>query len=516
MIRPLVLSIVLAALVGCGGSQNAQSLCQIEQPPPSGCGMSCNPSAASSCPSGFFCNALGECDTQCTPGGNQCPSGDVCSADGQCSASGACTGIGCDVVNCAAMNKPATTLSGTVYAPNGTLPLYGVQVYVPTAAVGPVPACAQCDQTLPGTPVSAPAVTDENGKFSLSSVPSGVPVPVVIATGKWRRILMLPAINACADNPLTALDTTLPKSIDDMTPNTTSVDMPKIAISTGSADALECLVRKLGIADKEISSDAGTGHVNLFADTMAGGGEGANKFMTGFAGGTGNFSDSQSLWGNLTKLEGYDIVINSCEGGQHPETKSQTEMNNMKMYADQGGRVFLSHWHNIWVAGSTQGGGNQAPMVWPVIATWNYGNDPGNGTVDTIDETNNPKGPSFATWMLNVMGSTVRDEIAIENNTAKQTCQMVDTTKGERWVYLSAGQTEYTQNFQFTTPNEMPVANRCGKVVFSDMHVSGDSKSSPGGTGYPSQCSSLGLTPQEKAIAFMFFDIASCVSGTIL
>jgi hypothetical protein len=66
------------------------------------------------------------------------------------------------------------------------------------------------------------------------------------------------------------------------------------------------------------------------------------------------------------------------------------------------------------------------------------------------------------------------------------------------------------QNFQFTTPNEAPIESRCGKVVFSDMHVSGDSKSSSG-TPFPGQCASSELTPQEKALAFMFFDIASCI-----
>ena len=39
--------------------------------------------------------------------------------------------------------------------------------------------------------------------------------------------------------------------------------------------------------------------------------------------------------------------------------------------------------------------------------------------------------------------------------------------------------------FQFTTPNEQPPDTRCGKVVFSDMHVSGDS-GDPGG--YPNAC----------------------------
>jgi hypothetical protein len=69
--------------------------------------------------------------------------------------------------------------------------------------------------------------------------------------------------------------------------------------------------------------------------------------------------------------------------------------------------------------------------------------------------------------------------------------------------------------FQFTTPIEAAPADRCGKVVFSDMHVSGDSRSTTG-TAFPGQCANTALTPQEKALAFMFFDIASCVQPPIL
>jgi hypothetical protein len=73
-----------------------------------------------------------------------------------------------------------------------------------------------------------------------------------------------------------------------------------------------------------------------------------------------------------------------------------------------------------------------------------------------------------------------------------------------------------TQNFQFTTPVGTPLAERCGKVVFSDMHVSGGptqvmNKIPP----YPTSCGPTAtLSDQEKALAFMFFDIASCV-GTL-
>jgi hypothetical protein len=296
-----------------------------------------------------------------------------------------------------------------------------------------------------------------------------------------------------------------------MPKNRSEGDIPKIAISTGGADALECLIRKLGIDDSEIGKNGDPQRIHLYTDTGAGGNKGASQFAGNFPGGSGAFTDSAStLWNSVDNLKPYDIVILSCEGAQIPDTKPKPAMDAMKAYADLGGRVFLSHWHNIWVGGAFESGGNPKPDVWPSIATWDNQNDPGNGTIDIIDEAGNPKGSSFATWMQNVMGSTTRDQIPIQNGTAKSTAASVDNTKAERWTYLN--NTQRPQNFQFSTPNEVDPGARCGKVAFSDMHVSGDS-SSNAGTPFPGGCSNSDMTPQEKALAFMIFDLSSCVGS---
>lgn len=479
---------------------------------------SCDPSpgAGATCPGGYHCSADGQCDALCTPSGNECGDGYRCTPDGRCVGDDDCVGLECNVVSCTQQGKPPTTITGTVFAPNGTLPLYGVNVYVANAPLGPPQEgalCDRCTDKLPGYPLSL-TKTDEAGKFTLTDVPAGKDIPVVIQTGKWRRTVMVPQVNECAENQLSAGETRLPK-------NKSEGYMPKIAISTGSADALECLVRKLGIDDAELGTDGSAGQFHLYANkgTTNNDGLGAHQFAPGFPGGMGEFAESTTLWNDANKLKRYDIVILSCEGNQYPPTKSQAALDAMKAYADFGGRVFLSHWHNIWIEGATQAGGNgQAPAVWSGqggVATWNNSQTTFETPPDIIDEVNNPKGMSFATWMQNVGGSPQRGQIPIANDTGKQTCTAVDRTKVERWVYWQNNNVQYPQMFQFTTPVEAPAGERCGKVVFSDMHVAGGSTSNKN-VAFPGGCSAQPLIPQEKALAFMFFDIASCVQPPIL
>jgi hypothetical protein len=401
-----------------------------------------------------------------------------------------CTGLECQVVQCEKMGKPPTTISGTVYAPNGTLALYGATVYIPLLDPGPLPDGPQCDRCnpsdLPGGPVP-PATSDEAGHFRLDNVPVGSDIPLVIQIGKWRRKELLPTVTACTDNPLPAAQTSLPK-------NRGEGDLPKIAIASAGCDALECLVRRLGVSDYEFTSDTGSGSIQLFT---AGGFD--------HVGGTA-LSAASSLWGSADNLKKYDIVMNSCECGQNGSSKTQQMMDNMKAYADIGGRLFNSHYANVWIGGDSTTP-TKAPAVWKDIATWvdNYPD----ASSDVIDQVNNPKGMSFATWMTNVGGSTSNGAVAIDPLSFRQTVNTLDQTKAERWIYWDSGAGVYPQNFQFTTPNEAAMDQRCGKVVFSDMHVAGDSFAS--GT-FPDGCSTAPLSPQEKALAFMFFDIASCVN----
>ncbi|HLL23891.1 MAG TPA: hypothetical protein VK427_17255 [Kofleriaceae bacterium] len=423
----------------------------------------------------------------------------------------ACVGLQCQIVNCGAMGQQPTTLTGTVFAPNGTLPLYGIQVYIPLTDPGTPPDTLECDRcsvTPPGNPIAS-TVSGEDGTFRLENVPAGDNIPLVIKSGKWQRIVTIPRVDQCVDTPLTAAETRLPK-------NRAEGNIPKIAITTGNADTLECLARKLGIADSEIGKAGDQSRIHLYT------GNGTSSFSSGF-GGTGAIPSATPFWSDANELKKYDIVILSCEGQQRGATKPQMALDAMKNYADSGGRVFASHWHNIWISGNFENSSmSQTPAVWNTIGTWNSGTNYSQTITDVIDEVSNPKGAAFANWMLNVMGSTVRGELAVDE--ARTTSVTLDTTRAERWVYTKGNTSNpvvpagRAQMFQFTTPNEVATDQRCGKVVFTDMHVSGTPQGNPI-PAYPNNCAggptNLMLTAQEKALAFMFFDIASCVGGIL-
>jgi hypothetical protein len=409
-----------------------------------------------------------------------------------------CMGEGCTVAACSGTDK--TTVTGTVYDPAGKVPLYNVTVYVPNAPLTPLPegaACLLCDTALSGSPI-VQANTDSAGHFVLENVPSGANIPLVIQVGKWRRQITLPSVSPCVANALTDPNLTrLPR-------NQAEGNLPRIAITTGALDALECLLRKIGIDDSEFTMETGTGRVNLYSggNTTNAQGIGTSQYTPTLNGGA-TFTRASGWWDDVNNLKHYDIVLHSCEGIPMSINKSPAALQAFQDYANMGGRIFASHWHNYWLENPPNGPLRQ-------VAAFHHLGDPVSPFTSTID-VGFPKGADFAQWLLNVGASTTLGQLII--NGAKHT---VDAVRGpsQRWIY--ATNPDSVQYFSFNTPLD-PAAPKCGKVVFSDLHVSSgsgmvgvDDLSKPEYP-FPTGCVTTALSPQEKALEFMLFDLSACL-----
>jgi hypothetical protein len=416
-----------------------------------------------------------------------------------------------------------TTVSGTIYDPAGKVPLYNIAVYIPNADLAPIadgPSCDPCDPAtgtslLSGSPLTF-TKTDNAGKFKLGAdvdrgdVPSGSNVPMVIQVGKWRRQVTLPNVTPCQDNPITDVNLLrLPRSQDEG-------HIPRMAITTGELDALECLLRKVGIADSEFTPESGSGRVNLYA-----GGGGAKAYDASVNGGaaytpihpSGGGAD---WWDSVDNLKQYDIILHACEGSQgsfsgtqQPASKkSQQAREALQAYADLGGRVFASHWHVYWF--------EQGTTLFKSIAKFTHRDGLANPYTAAIDSART----ALTDWMMNVGGSTTRGQVVLKQN-ANQTT--VDSVAGgnisQRWIYAADRTPQMVIYLQANTPvpaNASAASGQCGKVVMSDLHVSsGSTGSDQPAKPFPTGCVTTELSPQEKVLEFMLFDIASCVAPII-
>ncbi len=180
------------------------------------------------------------------------------------------SGLQCDV-SCS--GGGSTTVTGKVYDPAKKNPLYNVAVYVPATALTALPkgvptgaAACSCDALFSsGSVVST--TTDVDGSFTLTNVPVGTSVPLVLQVGKWRKEVNI-AVTACTANAQPDKSLALPATV----AAGSNDNIPDIAVSTGNADTLECLMTRIGLATTEyVAGAAGTGHIHVFSGGDTGG-----------------------------------------------------------------------------------------------------------------------------------------------------------------------------------------------------------------------------------------------------
>jgi hypothetical protein len=434
-------------------------------------------------------------------------------AGGAGGAEGACEGTSCA---CAPGNT--TTIEGYVYDPAGKNPLYNISVYVPDPAsplpdLDQVPLACGCSQLLPKKVLAIGNPTDAMGHFLIPCAPSGT-VSLVVQTGKWRRRYDGIAVTANQAN-------TVPKMR--LPANSAEGSLPNIAIATGASDSFECLPLRIGVSASEyVGGSAAGGHIHIYS---------------GYRGATtaqGSIEAYRGLWDSQAHFNEHDVVILSCEGqettGGTPGTPvDATAQGYLMNYANAGGRVFASHFQYSWL--------NTGPFATGAsnLATWIPGSqhvDDNQAFMADIDATLPggaafPEGAALAQW-LNLVGALTNSQLPIWF--ARNNVQALSVPPSTEWIHLAASATPAPltpQYFSVDTPMNAGSAPVCGRVVYSDLHVSGGpGTNAPGvpvdypnqpmrggmrGGVVPTECADHPLTPQEAALEFMLFDLSSCL-----
>lgn len=411
-----------------------------------------------------------------------------------------CTGLYCDVPTCAA--GKTTTISGTVYAPNGRLPLPNVIVYIPNAPLEALPrgvTCDRCGTLVSGKPMAA-ALTDTKGNFVLKDVPAGADIPLVMQLGKWRRKITLPVVTACEDNLAdpadTGTDPTTKYSLITRLPrNQQEGDLPKIAVTTGNCDPIPCLLPKLGIDTTEVGGGFSAKAINFYS--------GAN------GGGPGNPPRADvALWNDVERLKQYDLVLHSCECDEHNHNKGTPVWAAMKNYVDLGGRLFTTDYGYTFI--------EDAPSPWSEVATWNTDHDGGfppliPGGDYPINQAF-PKGKALVEWLDYTNGSTTSGKVNLP--TVYGNAVGLDTTRATPWVTEHPDAGGAPKIFTFNSPVGVEPDKQCGRVVFGDAHIFSQLENFVS-SAFPTGCREQ-MNDREKVVAFLFFDATACVISDLV
>jgi hypothetical protein len=491
---------------GCGGVVNCWPGC-----------LESDPSCPGACGDYETCAANTEDVQSCIPG------------------MGACTGTLCSSAPSGCAMESPTQLQGTVKTPGrlvgsawvNQLPVPNAIVYIPAEPIAVLPtvfegvdpndaaSCGRCEDerlVAENESVLAAAVTDFKGEFTLSGrIPVDTAFNLVIKVGKWRRVVEVPAgvAVACETHPLDLEATRLAATADDGLAGT---HLPKIAVSTGDVDAMECVLRGMGIAQSEFTVPSGAGRIHMYR---------ANGARMGSSGNNMSVND-EVLYGSQDTLNAYDMVVFDCEGEGHA-VRALDDRTRILSYADAGGRVFASHWSYEWLD-------NTGTL--DMAAAWNLADNPDPDDVPgyvslpsgaTMRSGANPiKSETYLDWLVyqGALTDTVAGQLEAPETPEidiKDARDVAGATVGsftDEWLYRDTGNPK-VQQLSFNTPYGSAEDAICGRVAFSAFHVAtapGGGTLDTSGLYFPNECSNGELNAQEKTLAFMLFDLAACVT----
>ncbi len=223
------------------------------------------------------------------------------------------------------------TLTGTVFAPNGTIPVVNALVYttnIEPEGIQDGVYCAECVELECGLDYTE---TDIDGSFTLPT-DSGNNKYLVVQKGQFMRITQLDI-----DPGETELDDGDVELPGEWNPDA-GLYIPRIAVADGTYDRIEDALGKFGLADTSISSFEessipGTESFDLYDN-------GRNPASDGFI--------SQGTMGTLVNdpelMAQYHIIFVPCSSDTFSNSLTPQAIENIREWVAAGGRWYAADW----------------------------------------------------------------------------------------------------------------------------------------------------------------------------
>lgn len=411
-----------------------------------------------------------------------------------------CAGLSCRVARCAAGGS--TVVRGVVTAPNGIDSVRQAFVYVPeNDQLDPLPgglACELCTSSVAGRTVTS-TISGLDGSFELRGVPSGAAIPIVVQKGRFRRLLRM-TVAPCVDQTIEGGKLALPRSRDEG-------DLPQMAVATGDHDAIECVLRDLGLAPGEFTTPDGRGAVHLYDNQTPGSPSLPGQLAL------------PSLLGDRQRLFGYHSVFLDCSGTAYSQLLLSDEKvrANLRDYVAAGGRLYATDWSYDFIA--------QVPELAPFICFEDgqdcaittprgfhdavaHGGD-GIPLTASVDRSTS-EGRALAAWLEQLPSPVSSNSVPISDllpGWVMVRQQAVDLSRHPSTVWLTAE--ARGRRRPLTLQFDYPPQAACGRVLFSSYHT----RERLPRQLFPAYCPATigGALLQERILEFLLLELADCV-----
>jgi hypothetical protein len=420
------------------------------------------------------------------------------------------------------------SISGTVWLPgNGPgqvptdheIPVFDALIYLASDKPAAMPREVYCEQCV--DPPSRYVTTDHQGQFVMTNVFAGT-YWIVIQKGHFRLSQQI-TISEREDLELTATQTTLP-SVQDYD---NGKEIPNIALASGSYDAMEDILGKMGIGAVDTSGAFnGPSAAGNFA-VYSNGGSIDNVAVASLA----------SLVEDYNTLRQYHILFIPCsyqtyQSGSGLSGAPPIVLQNIRQFVSDGGKLYVTDWSgeyvdNVFPEQIRFASDHDTPAsAWSGTA-WNTALfSDSDGWPSYTSEHALALDPDIAQWLHGQYGPIVNngtysvgtydasafevegnwdhieETVAVQLGLDNEGFPIIDTPRnfiiGDEYGNPSTcigntGCKPLTVTFE-------PVG--CGRVLYSTYHTT--------------ESTHTGLVPQERVLAYLIMEIGVCKSGPIV